>query len=542
MSQGNLVRVGIFLSALSCFPACGSDSTDESGTGAMGGASGQGGAGGAASGSGGDGAMGGTSGSGGASGTGAAGGAAGTAGQAEAGQSGDAGSGGSSVTSGVAVTPAQARASFEGRVQFSAIVSGVDDMSVTWSIEEGERGGSVDAQGLYTAPSTSGVFHVIATSSADSTLSGSASVTVSAPAGTPPVLEPGVWTDISPPDSGMVCCPESGGNSYGVLLVEVDPSDPNTIYTGIDVLGIWKTTDRGSTWRRLGSPDEPSTYIDTPIRLRVNPNDSNHLYATQGVHGANLGFWVSRDGGDTWAMPQGFVEFATASATRDVTMMSVDAADFDHVILSSHSPWPGLNNAGVMETKDGGETWVAHAPRAEWGAGTMGVSILNDPASGVGDPDTWLVGTDGQGMWRTTDAGESWTKVSDSSVPHGGGEIYYSPTGVLYAGATPYPIKSTDNGATWEAFGGESGLAFSYYYTVYGDGTTLYTAPAYTGTNAGVPQPFFTASEADGGPFTEYAGGVQEFIDGPYIMRFDSANRIMYGANWGAGLLAMKLP
>ena len=98
-------------------------------------------------------------------------------------------------------------------------------------------------------------------------------------------------------------------------------------------------------------------------------------------------------------------------------------------------------------------------------------------------------------------------------------------------------MRSMDNGLTWQQL---NNAPFSYYYTVYGDGTTLYTGAAYTGTNGGKPQPFYTSPESDGLTWTVMAGE-QNFIDGPYMMRLDSANRIMYAANWGAGLLALKL-
>lgn len=465
-------------------------------------------------------------------------GVAGTGGQT----SGDAGGGAGqpvAPANGVAVTPADARVSFNGNVQFKALVTGAPDQAVTWSIQEGTNGGTISATGLYKAPGSSGIFHVIATSDSDAKLNGMAKVTVSAPSGTPPVLQPGVWAEITPASAGLVCCPGSGGNSYGDQFIEIDPGDPNTLYTGIDVLGVWKSTDRGSTWTLLSGPAKPNPGGDSPIRLKVDPKDSNHLYETQGVRGSNLGFWVSKDGGASWTTPAAFGQLADATTTRDVTMMAVDPSDFNHVLVASHSPWHGMSNAGIMESKDGGNSWVAHAPAA-WNPGTVGVAFLYQPAAGVGDSKTWLVGTDGAGFWRTTDSGTTWTQVSMNGIPHGGNEVYYSSAGLLYVGSTPYPMRSADNGVTWVQL--NMGVSFAYYYAVFGDGTTLYTSPAFTGTNGGGPQPFITSPESDGLNWTTYMNGNQKFVDGPYEMAFDAANRIVYSASWGAGLLAMKLP
>ena len=100
-------------------------------------------------------------------------------------------------------------------------------------------------------------------------------------------------------------------------MFDVDPCNPATLYLSIDQSGMWKTTDAGATWTRLGSPPAmPNfttsvSYLDSPIGIRVDPADSKHLYATQGVRGTTLGFWVSEDAGQTWNWPAGFVSIAT---------------------------------------------------------------------------------------------------------------------------------------------------------------------------------------------------------------------------------------
>ena len=80
----------------------------------------------------------------------------------------------------VAVSPLSATVGSGETAQFSAAVTGSVNTAVTWSIQEGAAGGSVSGAGLYTAPSTAGVFHVVATSQADPTKSAAATVTVNA--------------------------------------------------------------------------------------------------------------------------------------------------------------------------------------------------------------------------------------------------------------------------------------------------------------------------------------------------------------------------
>jgi len=77
----------------------------------------------------------------------------------------------------VAVTPTAASVAPGGTLQISAQVTGDPDTAVRWSVKE-RNGGSVDATGVYTAPQTTGTFHVIATSHADPSRTATATVTV----------------------------------------------------------------------------------------------------------------------------------------------------------------------------------------------------------------------------------------------------------------------------------------------------------------------------------------------------------------------------
>jgi len=95
----------------------------------------------------------------------------------------------------VIVSPSSASVTVGAQRQFSASVGGATTSAVTWSVQE-TGGGQVSATGLYTAPATPGTYHVKATSQADGTTSGSATVTVTptvvAGACQPLGLEPGV--------------------------------------------------------------------------------------------------------------------------------------------------------------------------------------------------------------------------------------------------------------------------------------------------------------------------------------------------------------
>ena len=77
----------------------------------------------------------------------------------------------------VAVTPTPVTMSTNGIQQFAAVVTGTNNVLVTWSVEEA-NGGTVTSNGRYTAPATAGTYHVRATSQQDPSQYGRATVTV----------------------------------------------------------------------------------------------------------------------------------------------------------------------------------------------------------------------------------------------------------------------------------------------------------------------------------------------------------------------------
>jgi hypothetical protein len=313
----------------------------------------------------------------------------------------------------------------------------------------------------------------------------------------------------------------------------IDLDHPSTLYLCVcayDVSkgGLFKTTDGGSTWTRIGKLDEP-------IHVAVDPHHSSHLYCIDGVRGSTLGFWISNDGGTTWISPPGFAAATEGPVgTRDLYSIAVDPTDFKHVLVSFHSPWAGTSNCGVLESRDGGLTWTVHSPPAGSAGGYgMAVFFLYDPVTRQGDRNTWLFTTQAGGFYRTTDGGGTWSQVYKLQMTHGGNQLYRTKNGTLYAGAYQYPVRSDDNGASWRAL--TKGLVYSWYMGICGDGKTLYTGCS----NAN--EPFFTSPENDGLTWTSYQGGSQKFSAEPFEMWYDRTNHIMYSASWSEGLLALKV-
>lgn len=79
----------------------------------------------------------------------------------------------------ITLAPPQVTLAPGGTQQFTVSTT-LGSLPVTWKVQEGSAGGSVDTNGVYTAPATTGTYHVIAIPLAYPAFSGSATITVSA--------------------------------------------------------------------------------------------------------------------------------------------------------------------------------------------------------------------------------------------------------------------------------------------------------------------------------------------------------------------------
>jgi photosystem II stability/assembly factor-like uncharacterized protein len=330
-------------------------------------------------------------------------------------------------------------------------------------------------------------------------------------------LEPGVWTNVSPLDAYVDA-------AINIAFVTLDPCNPSLLYACVGENGLWKSPDGGATWSKLGNgvvgEDDTTGHLDNPTRVAIDPADPRHLYATQGVLGDTLGFWVSHDGGETWKRPPGF---ADVSPTFDVTFMAVDPGDFAHVIVASHS-----DDGVFLESRDGGETWKLHQPPEPGITGSFSVHFLHHPQSGRGNGDTWLtqLGT----LWRTEDAGATWESVGGPEGTHEAANLHYTAEGVLYVGGFGTVARSTDNGLTWQNL--DAVLPYAAYNAIGGDGTTLYVKPS-----GEEPGPWFTSPESDGTIWTEQTEQLRPFT--PYSIAFDPVHGVLYAGQWSEGVQAL---
>jgi photosystem II stability/assembly factor-like uncharacterized protein len=214
------------------------------------------------------------------------------------------------------------------------------------------------------------------------------------------------WRSIGPPRSGYVSAPA------GI------PGDPTTYYIGLPEGGVWKTTNGGTTWK----PIFDEVHVASIGAVAVAPSDPSIVYVGTGNQSGwsfttGKGIYRSADAGRTWTnvgLPR----------SQYIGGIAVDPRDAGVVLVAALGPRPA---AGA----DGGNR-SAPAEDAE------------------------------RGLYRTSDAGRSWTRVLPSDGSSAASEVYldFDDPRIAYAlmlsaaGTTPLNsgvYRSDDGGVTWQA-------------------------------------------------------------------------------------------
>ncbi|MGB6600559.1 MAG: hypothetical protein WBE77_05705 [Candidatus Cybelea sp.] len=210
-------------------------------------------------------------------------------------------------------------------------------------------------------------------------------------------------------------------NSIGALAVA--PSEPKTIYIGTgeaDIRntfvtgdGVYKTTNAGKTWRYAGLKD-----THTVAKIVVDPRDANVVYAASmgHVYATNVerGIFKSIDGGLHWSKVL-YVDDATGACdlVMDRSHPKTLYAAMWQAYRTPYSLNSGGPGSGLYKTTDGGGHWTKISANPGFATGVLGrigVSVAASNSKIV----YAIVQAKNGGIFRSEDGGAHWTLVNNS--------------------------------------------------------------------------------------------------------------------------------
>jgi photosystem II stability/assembly factor-like uncharacterized protein len=259
------------------------------------------------------------------------------------------------------------------------------------------------------------------------------------------------------------------GNSIG--SVAVSEWDNNVIYVGGGEVtvrgnvsfgeGVYKSVDAGKTWAPIGLKD--SKHV---VRLRIHPKNPDVVYAA--VLGDlfkssdERGVYKTEDGGKTWRR----VLFANADAGAtdlcfDPNNPRILYASTWRVRRTPYSLESGGEGSSLWKSVDAGETWTNISknegmPKGTWGISGVSVSPVNSNRVYA------IIENDNGGVYRSDDAGKTWKKMNEDRALRQRAWYYsriYADTkeeDMVYVVNVSYH-RSKDGGKTFQAFNAAHG-------------------------------------------------------------------------------------
>jgi len=174
-----------------------------------------------------------------------------------------------------------------------------------------------------------------------------------------------------------------------VTSIAINSKDPTVLYGGTTG-GVYRSDDGAMNWKKINNGLIPEMELMSAMALGVNAIEIERTNPDIVYAGTTKGLFRTVDRGEQWerigqTMPDPFVSSLALHPT-------------DSSVLYLGGP------AGVWKSADGGNAWQA----MNQGLATLNIRAL---AMAPQNPQTLYAGTNGSGLYRSTDAGATWVAV-----------------------------------------------------------------------------------------------------------------------------------
>jgi len=204
--------------------------------------------------------------------------------------------------------------------------------------------------------------------------------------------------------------------------IAVSESNPNIIYLGYATSGIWKSVNNGTTFEPVFDTYEVSSIGD----LAIHPTNPDIVYAGTGESNNRQsssiggGIYKTTNGGRTWTL-LGLKE------TQSISRVVIDPRNPETVYVAATGHLFGPNEErGIYKSTNGGQTWTK-VKYVDENTGFTDLAI--DPSN----PSVLYAasyqrrrttccfngGGPGSAIWKTTNGGTTWTKLTGNGLPPG---------------------------------------------------------------------------------------------------------------------------
>jgi photosystem II stability/assembly factor-like uncharacterized protein len=245
--------------------------------------------------------------------------------------------------------------------------------------------------------------------------------------------------------------------------------DPRFFYVAAATGGLWKTTNGGVTFTPVFDSTGGMVSIgavaigaDDPNLVWVGTGENNNRQSSSWGDGV----YKSTDGGQSWKN-MGLRE------SKQISRIVIDPLDRDVVYVAALGElWKGGGERGIYKTTDGGVTWTKVL---DAGLDAGGTELAMDPSNNKvlyaatyqRRRSSWGMNGGGpnSGLWKTSDAGRTWTRLT-KGIPEGplgriGFDIWRKNPSVIYARIEHEKesgvYRTDDAGLSWRKMGSTNG-------------------------------------------------------------------------------------